>query len=86
MPRPKGRAIITSGHLFGAGCDFADSVRQNADHREVTLKLWLAAAEKEPIAPDMGKRELATALLNPRRAFEIADVIAGGVGRYREDG
>ena len=30
------------------------------------------------MAPDMGRRELALARLNPRSAFEIADMVAGG--------
>ena len=41
------------------------------------MKLWLAATAKEPMVSDMRRRDFATAQLNPRRAFEIADMING---------
>ena len=54
------------------------SVLQDADRRQLALKLWLTATAKEPMASDMRRRELAIAQLRPRSAFEMADVIAGG--------
>ena len=54
-----------------------DNVLRNEGRRRLSLKLWLAATAKEPLASDMRRRELAITQLNPQRAFEIADMIAG---------
>ena len=55
-----------------------ENAPQDALRRQLALKLWLTATAEEPIASDMRRGELPIAQLNPRSAFEMADVIAGG--------
>ena len=57
--------------------DFIDDVPKKAERRELALKLWRSATAKDPAASDMRRRALAMAQLNPKRAFEIADMRAG---------
>ena len=58
--------------------DSTGAVRQNADRRQPTSKLWLAATARESMASDTPRRKLAVAQRYPQSAFEITDAVAGG--------
>ena len=60
---------------------FTGEVLQNEENRQLTLGLWLAATLGSSLASDLKGGGVATANINPRVAFEIADMIAmGSVG------
>ena len=56
---------------------FMDDVLQNDEHKQLTLKLWLAATAKQTAASDMQRRDISLAEINTTSAFELADKIAG---------
>ena len=55
-----------------------ESAIRDEEHRQLALKLRLAATAKEPMGSDMRRRELAIAQPNSQSACEIAEMIAGG--------
>ena len=54
-----------------------DTVLEDAESRQLSLKLWPAATAEGSQASDVRRQETAVARSNPRGAFEMADVIAG---------
>ena len=56
---------------------FMDEVLQNDEHKQLTLRLWLAATAKMTAASDMQRRDISMAEINPNSAFELADRITG---------
>ena len=58
--------------------DFMTGVLENAEHRRLALKLWLAATAEDSQSPDMRGRALEIAQSNPDTVFEIHGIIAGG--------
>ena len=70
--------IFNPNDLAEAKWDLMDDVLSDAQHRQLALKLWLASTAKEPMASDMRRRGLVLTQMNPRGAFELADIVAGG--------
>ena len=56
---------------------FTDDVLQDGEHKQLTLKLWLAATAKATAASDMRRRGISMAEINPNSAFELADRTTG---------
>ena len=56
---------------------FMDEVLQNDEHKQLTLRLWLAATAKMTAASDMQRRDISMAEINPNSAFELVDRITG---------
>ena len=79
ITQPKACLVLNPEDLLGTRWGSANSVLQNAEHRRLTSKLRLAATAEDPVAPDLCRRELAIAPPNSQNAFEIADVMAGGL-------
>ena len=70
--------IYNPSDLAGTRWDFMEEALKNAEHRQLALKLWLTATAKDPAATDMRRKELLLSLGNPKSAFEVADLVAGG--------
>ena len=56
---------------------FMNDVLQNDEHKQLTLKLWLAATAKLAAASDMQRRDISMAEINANSAFGLADRITG---------
>ena len=54
-----------------------NDVLQDDGRKQLTPGLWPAAAAKSARSSDMKRRELSLAEINPRGAFEVADMITG---------
>ena len=55
-----------------------NNVLADATLGQLLLKLWIAATAEEPAAAPNRRRKVALAQMNPRNAFELADMVAGG--------
>ena len=77
MIQPQDWSVYNPADLQESTRDFANDALELAEHRQLGLKLSLAATARDSDTSDMHGRKLAIAQLNPRAAYELVDMITG---------